>query len=242
MTVTFVTALYIIPNNEYRDPVFYLDKIEYLIQSGVPVICYLDKTLETQGEILKKKYPNLTIPEYVALDKSWVPNDVRLPGDRNKQKDTIDYFCIQLSKLKCLTDASKYATTTHTAWIDAGIFYMFNDKEKAKSILNEIANASWPNKILAPGGYNNEEIKKVWEINNTYFFLDYIFWNYLGSFLLGDKTLWLAAYEQQTAVVTKHLPRLAWEVNYWSQMDVFTWYRADHNISMLENVLQFRQF
>jgi len=240
MTVTFVTALYVIPNQKWRNPEFYLEKIEYLIQSGVPIICYFDKLLEAQGEVLKQKYPNLTIPEYVTLDKSWLPADVTAPVHGWADKDNIDYLCIQLSKLKLLAESATIATTTHTAWIDAGIFYMFPDRERANQILNEIANASWPEKLLAPGGYDEGSIKQVWDMNAHLNILDYIFWRYLGSFLLGDKTLWANAYEQQTAVVNKYLPKLSWEVNYWSQIDVFTWYHADHNISMLENLLQFK--
>ena len=242
--VTFITALYVIPNQKWRNPEFYLEKIEYLIQSGVPIICYLDKALESQGEELKRKYPNLTIPEYVTLDKSWVPTDVSLPSTRFEEKDTIDYLCIQLSKLKLLAKSANIARTTHTAWIDAGILYLI-DRDKSRRLLNEIATTSWPNKLFAPGGYDKTWLQEVIKMNadppRYLHFLEYVIWNYLGGFLLGDKTLWANAFEQQTAVVKKYLPKLSWEVNYWSQMDVFTWYYADHNISMIENLLQFRQ-
>jgi hypothetical protein len=237
MTVTFVTAFYVLPNT-VRGVTFYLERLEELIKTGVPLVLYLDATLETEGRRLTSTYTNVSIPKYVTLDTSWVPENVSLPQFRAEEKDTVGYFCIQLQKLWCLTDAAAHTTTTHTAWIDTGIFYMFESKEEAKKHLNEIAAADWPSEILAPGSYDKKGIEGVWELNKHIHYLDYVYWNYLGSFLLGPKFGWADALEEQTSVVKKHLPKLAWEVNYWSKMDAFTWYYADHNLSILVNALK----
>jgi len=237
MTVTFVTALYVLPNT-VRGVKFYLERLEELIKTGVPLVLYLDATLETEGRRLTNTYTNVIIPKYVTLDTSWVPKTVSLPVYRAEEKDTVAYFCVQLQKLWCLTDAAQRVTTTHTAWIDAGIFYMFEDKEEAKKRLNEIAAADWPKELFAPGSYDKKGIEGVWELNKHIHYMDYVYWNYLGSFLLGPKFGWAAALEEQTAIVHAHLPKLAWEVNYWSKMNSFTWYSADHNLSILTNVLK----
>lgn len=237
MPVTFVTALYIVKNNVYRGPEFYLERLEQLIKTGVPLLCYMDKTLEAEGEALKTKYPNFQIPSYVQLDTSWVPEDVVLPTHRHEPKDTVSYFCIQLQKLWCLNDARDHTTTSHVAWIDAGIFYLFDDKEAATTLLKTIASSSWPEAILAPGCYTRDYVIPL--LSHSHF-LNSVIWNYAGSFLLCHRDHVGGALKKQTEVVLYNLPRLGWEVNYWSEMNLFTWYYADHNLSLLTNLMPLR--
>jgi hypothetical protein len=237
MPVTFVTAFYVIPNHKFRSVDIYLEQMEKLIQTGIPLIFYLDKTLEIQGKQLCEKYPNLHIPEYVTLDTSWVPETVIMPTSRCGEKDTVPYFCVQLQKLWCLTDAAKYVTTSHTAWIDAGIFHIFSDKEKATKCLQTIATSQWPDKLIVPGCIGLDYFNSRFGESKPYAIFNSICWRYCGGFLLGPKDAWSDAYEKQTACVKQNLPHLVWEVNYWAIMNLFTWYWGDHNLSMIENVL-----
>lgn len=55
--------------------------------------------------------------------------------------------------------------------------------------------------------------------------------------MLGPRDQVAAAYMRQMELVRANLPRLTWEVNYWTMMeDHFTWYSANHDDSMLGNL------
>lgn len=236
MTVTFVTAYYINPS-KFRNKEFYLENLEKLIQTGIPLLCYLDKSLKEQGEVLCEKYTNFKIPEYVTLDTSWIPEDVIMPAIRNEVKDTKEYFAIQLQKAWCLNEASRLKLSSHLAWIDAGIVYLFNDYAKTKSYLEKITYSEWPNELISPGGMRKERVEQIFGEGKLYSMFNSVCWQYLGSFLLGPTEAWPAFYEKQTACVKQNLPHLVWEVNYWALLNEFTWYWGDHNLSMLENLI-----
>ena len=58
----------------------------------------------------------------------------------------------------------------------------------------------------------------------------------MGGVLIGPKEAFHVAYERQKQLVEMHLPRLAWEVNYWAMLTeegLFDLYPADHDDSML---------
>jgi len=238
MSVTFVTAFYAIPN-KYRALETYLQNLEKLIQTGVPILCYLDASLKEQGKALLKKYKNFKIPQYVTLDMSWIPENVILPTIRNEEKDTKEYLAVQLQKTWCLAEASKYVFTSHIAWIDAGIVHIFKEEASMKLYLEKIRNSNWPGEIICPGCMWLEAVAELYGEGKPYTMMTAICWRYLGGFLLGPTDAWPAFYENQTKCVKEHLPHLVWEVNYWAMLEQFKWYQADHNICMFENLMEF---
>jgi hypothetical protein len=239
MTLTYVTAFYDI-SNKFRSSEKYMELLEHLLQTGVNILCYLDTKLLEKGKELCEKYPNLKIPCYVSLDTSWIPEDVILPYKRNEEKDTKEYFAVQLQKVWCLADAAKRTKTTHLAWIDAGIFHMFEDDSALKDTLHEIASAEWPSKIFVAGAWTEEDVALHYKLNEWAHLLDIVLWRFLGGFMLGPRLSWQEVLEKQNAIVKENLPHLGWEVNYWSKMDVFTWYQALHDLSMFKNCMNYR--
>lgn len=237
MTVTFVTALYLPAGPMFKSVDTYFANFERLASTGVPLIVYLDVRLIEKGEDLCRRFSNILRCEYVTLDTSWVPNGVYLPSARRLEKDTIEYFCIQLSKLQLLQDSVVYAKTTHLAWIDFGIYHIFKNPAAMDTCLREISTAEFPtNKILAPGCWPLPS-----EIGRTgYDVWNAICWRFCGGFLVGATELFSAAAERQQALVMGNMPGLTWEVNYWAMMEeYFTNYRADHDDSIVANVRQF---
>lgn len=237
MPATFVTAFYVIPNTNSS---IYLERLERLIQTGIPLLCYLDESLKEKSKEFLIRYPNLRIPKYVTLDTSWIPEDVQLPFKRSETKDTKDYFAVQLQKAWCLADAAKYTVSSHLAWIDAGIIHIFTDTTHFKAMLQAISKAFWPSDILVPGSWTDEDMALATKLNEWAHLLDFIRWRFLGGFLLGPRTRWQEVYEKQTALVKQYLPRLGWEVNYWSELNLFKWYSADHNETMITKILLLR--
>ena len=224
MSVTFVTAFFK-PTRHYRNVETYFALFDQLASSGVPILLYLDEA-----------YIDRTFPLNVSilptrLDTSWLPSNPVLPSQRNPEKDTPEYFCIQLSKLRYLADAVQHVETPFLAWIDFGVFHMFRQPNVSKLLLRTIAQSEWPrHRILSPGC---RRIEVSW---------DYPVWWFCGSFLLGHRDLWRPAYQRQTEIVREHLPRLTWEVNVWTHMaDLFVIYQANHNDTLLMRAMQLVQ-
>jgi hypothetical protein len=205
---------------------------EHLASTNLPILLFLDKTLRDQGERLLEQYPNVKI-EYTTLEKPWLPdNELVLPTTRTQSKDTIDYFHIQLSKLRHLSRASQMVHTTHLAWIDFGIFYVMNDKDYAKQLLQQIYEMKLPlNAVFSPGCWDPATIE--------YFEYNEIVWFHCGGFMAGDARLFNDLCVKQDELVRRYLPLLTWEVNYWAMMDGFTIYTADHDETILGGLLNF---
>ena len=235
--VTFVTALYLPAGPMFKSVDTYFANFELLAGTGVPLILYLDARLTEKGEDLCRRFQNILRCEYVTLDTSWVPSNVLLPYMRRLEKDTIEYFCIQLSKLRLLRDSTAYVKTTHIAWIDFGIYHIFKNPAAMNDCLRLIAAAEFPtNKILAPGCWGLPAEHGVARFNVW----NAICWRFCGGFLVGAVGLFAAAAARQEALVMNNMPGLTWEVNYWAMMEeYFLNYRANHDDSIVANVCQF---
>jgi glycosyl transferase family 25 len=229
--ITFVTAFFM-PSTEYRTSETYFSMFDCLASTNLPIILFLDEKLNDRVEHLRA-YPNVQI-RLSTLDKSWLPEtEFVLPEKRNHKKDTIDYFFIQLSKLRHLSTASEMATTSHLAWIDFGIFHMFKNTTRAQQLLQEISTMELPvNRVFSPSCW-------VYEKPLSKLVRDNAIWNHCGSFMVGDRTLFPDFYKRQNDLVLQHLPSFTWEVNYWAAMDGFTPYKANHNETILSGLVDY---
>ena len=227
MSVTFVTAFFKQENGYYPVDHFF-GFFEQLASTGIQVLLFLDEKLQERGEELCRTFPNVTIPEYVTLDMSHIPEDVILPPTRSMKKDTPRYMMIQCEKLHLLTKARAYTDRPFLAWIDFGIFYVFRDKDACIKKLHEIENSTFQTeRIYSPSCWPKAPYN-VWEK---------ICWRFCGGFLLGHRDLFEAAYLRQTQLIQQHLPRLTWEVNYWEMMDhYFLGFPGDHNDTIITNL------
>lgn len=220
----FVTAFFP-PKTSYRDVSSYIHHFEEFAKSEVSILLFLDTSFQSTWA-----FPSNVRVIPTSLDTSWLPSDVMLPAHRNPNKDTARYMCIQLSKLLYLTEARKYTDDSFLAWLDFGAFHMFKDPENCRTMLKDLASASFPtDRIIAPG---------CWDAG-TYDW-NSVCWRFCGTLLFGHRDLFHAAYVRQMEIVRSHLPRLTWEVNVWSQMDdIFHVYRADHDDTLLSRAMVF---
>jgi hypothetical protein len=221
----FVTAFFC-PKTKYRTVETYFREFESLANTGVSILLFLDPVFRDRS------FPSNVRVIPTALDTSWVPENVTLPLHRNPSKDTIEYFCIQLSKLYFLCEALHYTEDRYLAWIDFGAFHMFQNKSECARILQELETGSLrTDRILAPGCWD----PGMHDWNSPC-------WRFCGTFLMGHRDLFEAAYTRQTELVRAHLPQLSWEVNYWACMDeYFEVYKANHDDTLLSRVMVFVQ-
>jgi len=259
MTITFVTAFYA-PSTPYRTTDVYFSKFETLAESGITILLFLDNTLHEQGQKIRDEYTNVVV-EYIDPVPNWAENgdiyedsesdsvdkkilsfyhqifskggELVLPAKRNQSKDTLHYFYIQLSKLFHMSTASRMVDSTHLAWIDFGIFHMFSDAQRFQDLLRHISSLQFPKmeKVLSPG---------CWRYKYPKIFVnDVTLWYHCGSFMIGESHLFPDLYKEQTAAVIEQLPMMTWEVNYWTMMEGFTSYPADHNETILTNLIAY---
>lgn len=220
MSVTFVTAFH--PVRSDLGP--YLQKFEDLVATGVPILLFLDSKCS-----LPKEYPNVRIIPS-TLDTSWLPETVVLPINRTPDKDTRDYLALMLQKLTYMAEAVTQCETPYLAWIDFGLSHVIKTPATTWNVLRSLADFSHPlTTILVPGCWGPPSPgTDLWNS---------VHWRFCGGFFLGPRNVFASASARQMEIVRANLPRLTWEVNYWTMMEeFFTWYPADHNDSMLTNL------
>jgi hypothetical protein len=221
----FVTAFFR-PKTSYRSIERYLTEFQKFADTGVSILLFLDKSIEGLS------FPANVQVVPIELDTSWIPEDARFPAHRNPHKDTLEYFCIQVTKLYCMKEALKYTDDAFLAWLDFGAFHMFRDTAACSKLIKDIAASGFPTRtILAPGCWP----AGVYDWNS-------VCWRFCGTFLLGHRDLFRKAYDRQSRIIESYLPRVTWEVNYWAQMDdLFTVYMANHDDTLLSRVMMFVQ-
>lgn len=215
--LTYVTAFHPLRQSAYS----YFMSFQPLAESGVPILLFTDAPLTLP-------YPNVRVIR-APFDRSSLPKDAILPTNRGEKKDTVAFLWLMLLKLYYVKEALKYTDSSYIAWIDFRVFHVVRDTKKVQDKLVSLVHHPFTNtKILAPG---------CWSPNPSFDIFNAICWRFCGGFFLGPREILEAAYEKQMELVEKHLPRLTWEVNYWTLMEeFFEWYSGDHNDSLLMNV------
>ncbi len=219
MPTVFVTAFHPIrPGWES-----YWTWFDRLAETGIPILLFLDTRCS-----LPRSYPNVRVLP-TPLAHAWDCASVVPPPHRTESKDTPEFLSLMALKLRYLAEACAYTEASHLAWIDFRVFHVIRDIPAVQAKLRSLAaDPGSPAKILAPG---------CWAPCPEMDVFDRICWRFCGGFLLGAREAFPAAYARQQALITAHLPRVTWEVNYWALMDdVFEWYPADHTDTLLLNV------
>jgi len=217
MSVTFVTAFH--PVRSGIDT--YIERFEKIALLGIPIILFLDTEC-----VLPKEYSNVKVIRS-TLGMDWIPENVDLPRQRSETKDSREYMILMLHKMKYMNEALSHCNTPYLAWIDFGISHIIHNPAVTYQKLIDLQSFSEPlTTILSPGCWGQ----------NSKFVKDSVYWRFCGGFFFGPRSVFPTAYQRQTDLVKQHLPALTWEVNYWALMeDLFTWYLADHNDSIIVN-------
>lgn len=167
---------------------------------------------------------------------------------QNNIKDNEFFHAIQLQKTKWLLEGITHYKTQHPsnkpmqyAWIDFGIFKIFNnDLQLFQNTLMQIPTRNTPeNKITIPGCWIlNPEFKH--ELNQ-------ITWFFCGGFFIGNERairLFNNLVKLEVLELLENNKIFIQEVNVWFRIwrdkcnELFNWYQADHNTTMLEPLPQ----
>ena len=128
--------------------------------------------------------------------------------------------------------------STHFAWIDFSISYVFREKETSLKYLEILASRTIvePRFLAIAGCW---DYTGCWDDNYN----NNVLWRFCGGFMLGDAESvreMYQLYETYFRVFLQKTRKLVWEVNFWAWMESNkeigwkpTWYKADHNDSIL---------
>ena len=242
MTLTFVTAyLKIYENNPgQRSENWRMQQFRNIAETGIQLCIYISPIFENEIVELIKEYPNVKIMKMVDIYDTWtgkIVQDCSLPDNRNLVKDTKEYILLQNAKLEFVADAIKENpwNSTHFAWIDFSISYIFKNLKSCQQQLIELSSARLSNNFLTiPGCW-----EKMDDYNNYY--NNNINWRFCGGFFLGNKDRvqdFCDSYFQHFPRFLKESEKLVWEVNLWAWMEhqqllEANWFSGNHDDSIL---------
>lgn len=245
--LTCVTAL--IGLDDYkREDYKVADRIEHfksLAATGIPICIYASPCFKEALEPILQEYSNLKVIQWLDYDEMEAAKIVaerqkdvlRLPVYRTETKDTMKFMTLMNNKVFFLKDAMEKNPfdSTHFAWIDFGIGYIFRRAKSTYSYLASLAQTKMKEKFLAiPGCWN-----KGTGMDRAFMSVN---WRFCGGFFVGDKTslgdfcnLAITNYE---SFLTKFQCQI-WEVNYWAFLEQdygmkVNWYHAGHDDSIIE--------
>jgi len=246
--ITFVTCYFKIYDDSYdnRNESYYLSKFEEIVNTGLRICVYTHNR-----EIFKDYYDNPNISIYEKdITKSWVyetvqqerlNGDINLPSSRSFEKDTADFMICMNSKVEFLKetiDKNPY-NTTHFAWIDFGITYVFKNLASCQELLKFYNSLDFlePNFLCIPGCLAKTPFGEIDK------FVNHVNWRFCGGFFIGDKNSIVEFHSLHRAfflIFLKKYRTLVWEVNFWAWLEAVVsvwnpcWYLANHNDSIIE--------
>lgn len=221
MTITFVTALLDLheerPGEKTIDT--YLTLLETLQVAGLRLHVFLSPSYA--DKVVVRNGVSEVIHHLETTDRC--PEG--LPTSRAGSKDTRPYLVLMNAKSELVRRAmdSGQHSSSHYAWIDAGISHILNTADET---LRTLAETPLPARCLMIPGCPGRGFQG-W---------DTICWRFCGGFFVGDPVS-LRRFDTMVQAELPRLPKLSWEVNVWAFLETKgfrpTWYAADHNDSML---------
>lgn len=229
-----------------RDENWRLNHFKTLAETGIQLCVYVTPDNFDILQKLSVQYPNVKVMDPIEINDTIAAKALQeigyenftLPDNCRKDKDTVEYMIVQSSKTEFVQDATikNPWNSTHFAWIDFSIAYMFGNVEKAQEQLRILGKSNFVSQFFAiPGCWSKLDLSV-----HYHYHLENIHWRFCGCFFLADKSSmqrFCRAYTDNFPEFVRSPRKLIWEVNYWAILentlskDIWDphWYAADHN-------------
>ena len=242
MPITYVTAYLDLkdgcPKTRSHETCF--RHFEDLAKTGIPIVAFISQTFADQAKSLESKYESIRcifidIEDLEAYKETYKTENLKHPTVASPNKDTKNFMILMNAKIefvKKAIDANPF-NTTHFAWIDFSITYIFQTITQTLQKLKEDSEKEYTPCLFFPG---------CWEKNIGYpHVYNIIHWRFCGGFFLGDKQSLLNFAERYRTAFPKILEEkkvILWEVNIWAILEQEygwspTWYRAGHEDTII---------
>lgn len=260
MAFTFVTSL--LGKNESD----MIDHLRFMID--IPDIHILLYVSNENKDVIPSQVNVHQIEMFPDITGSWVyamvneiledlENPEILPSNRNIEKDTFNFILTGHTKHEIMEHAvhTNPWNSTHFAWFDFDLAKLFRNRREITEYIQWMHKNQWSESFLTfPGCWSKMDKEKINDV------LDSIHWRFCGGFFMGDGQSILTfydAYKRKFPEFLRAHRKLVWDLNFWAWMETFyeewpstwTWYRGDHNDSIvmtsgdlytrtLENIIQ----
>lgn len=222
MRIAYVSAFFPLPTAKHSIDT-YRAQFAKLVALEVPMVLFLDPAL------------NWTFPSHVrvvplSLQDTWpmksIPDTAQLPPYRSPA-DTLEYMRVQLAKTEFLVRATDLVPESDWfAWVDFGLPHVFRRPEETLSRLRDLHVPDVP--CIRTAG--------IWTCAPLPL-MDGICWRFAGGFVLVHRSKTRLFDTAVQASVQRHLPRIAWEVNLWADVERhgvdLGWFPANHDDSII---------
>ena len=252
-TTTFVSTFMTIYDRPFqnKDVNWRFNHFKRLCETGISlaVFCSRDVVPQFEEEILAK-YSNVVLLEALDLSETWVYQtynkvvnegiEINMPNTRHPEKDTKEYLLLMNSKTELMIRAilKNPFQSTHYAWVDFNIFYIFREdinRQRATHMLQQISHQTPTTQFLMfPGCWGKDMVVENHLMND-------VCWRFCGGFFIGSQERIIAfhmEYETHFENFLRTHKKLVWEVNFWAYLELnhglsITWYSGDHNETIL---------
>jgi hypothetical protein len=241
--LTFVTSFVDVYETTYENRTvdWRFDKFRDIASSHIQLCVYVSPACYDNLVEFAKPYENVKIMKIDITEtfvaKSCENVDYELPFHRNTSKDTPLYMILQNSKSEFVCDAIHKNPwgSTHFAWIDFSISHVFHEKETLPYLRTLSTSAFSPKFLAIPGCWNKLGAGEMGLISDS------VCWRYCGGFFMGDAASVLDMQQHYLDHYSDFIQtnkKLVWEVNFWAWLEANTdwaptWYKADHNDSIV---------
>ena len=224
LDVVYVTALYKIKT--YSNTELNIDYFKPFLDTNLKIIVYTDIEDLSLGSV-----QTIILPREEVVAFSQV--EATLPEYRNKEKDTLEFLQLMNAKTEFLHKAKNLIKARVYVWFDFGILKIISDKARFIESMTNIHEYAIEDKVVIPGCISRENIN----FNNLFV---YPIWRFCGGILIISESMVDTFHELHLKELEKcrQLNLLTWEVNLWASIehanpDIFHWYKADHNDTII---------
>ena len=222
--VVYVSAFYNIKSTATHDSI--IESFQPFLNTNLKIVFFTDFEELSLGNV---EQINLPRSELVSFQQE----SANLPEYRNKEKDTLEFLQLMNAKPEFLHRAKKHIEAKTYVWFDFGILKIIKNKENFINSMALLDQASVEGKVVIPGCINKDLIN----FNNLFV---YPIWRFCGGLLIVSSTVVDKFHELHLAILEscRNAGSLTWEVNLWAKIeadnpDIFHWYKADHNDSIM---------
>jgi hypothetical protein len=235
---------------EIKETEVYIKNGLRLLNQPYNFILFVDKQSYETIKLLLSPEQLLRIV-LVTIEMSELPickevknEDLKMPLHASPEKDTYNYISLMISKTFFVKKAIEINpfNSVQFSWIDWGILHIIkteDDLAKFSKALEKVNN-TMTNNIRIPGCIHPNIIKNkniLIEQN-----MHHPLWFFCGGFFSGNIKSLLTFNEDVEICIQmlKDKKIFTWEVNLWASIyttryEIFDWYLADHNHTMLSN-------
>jgi len=261
-SIVMVSAIFK-PWDQTQEKKFF-EHLNFLADIRCPLILFFedDKIIPQEVQAyIGNTFQNISYLHLGQVDLPWsspelleLLMDIRLPSNRNPDKDTATHLWQMHSKVACMKFAVDFYQPNPYAfvWIDFEVSSICSTDDKpVQNFLHEISTRDYlpffensKHQMVIPGCWSKVGKTDLLDYpEKMESFINNIYWRYCGGVMWGTpnaiRTFW-NLYNDYFASFLQKNKVLTWEVNFWAWLETMVddwnpiWYWGDHNDTMFQ--------